>query len=161
MRVIYFSLMMAAFFSTNVYCLDRGIYFGKENLDFRLSKLVGRNYDRKIYIDLESKKSDVLKRKFDNYNVETLPSELEAQDNEIVYVGISNYGVAESAGKKWLHHNAYCIFLDRKTGALLYQAEPQKCLGEWVDSLHWKDSLGVVIDFTEVDRSFWYGEIKK
>lgn len=161
MRIMCFSLMTIMFFSVNAYCLDGGIYFGREYLNFRISKLVGRTYDRKIYIGTGSNKVDVLKSKFDSYNVETLPSELEAQNNEIVYIVISNYGVAESAEKKWLHDNAYCIFLNRKTGYFLYQAEHQKCVGEWVDSLHWKDSLGVVIDFTKVDRSFWYGEIKK
>jgi hypothetical protein len=148
MRKILFVITCFFYFSSFANGQDTGVYLKNIKADPEVVKLTDRKYDTRVYIKNKNKIFDVLREHFGTYNIETSPKELEQQKNGIIYLGISKYGIAKTAEKKWMHDNAYCIFLERATGRLLYQSEIESCLGEWIDNLHWKKETGEVVDFS-------------
>lgn len=133
---------------------DSSIFIEKTKItNKQISKLAHRKFDRHIFIKDSGKNKNLLGFLNEAYNVEDSIEDIANQKNKILNLQVASYGIAETPMGKAYHDVASCMFIDRKTGCILYRASDILCVGQWDGIESWKTDEGEMVDFSAIRKS--------
>ncbi|MCS3803749.1 hypothetical protein HNO92_002985 [Chromobacterium alkanivorans] len=156
-KVILFAALLTGFNAiTRAEAIpDSPLFIGKLKIsDKLLARLAHRNFDNKLFIKKGQKKEDILKFLGEPYNLEDVSGE----KRKILNLTVSTYGILDDPNNGQSYHDvASCVFVERKSGCVLYSGSINLCAGHWDGEESWVTDEGGKVDFLELRNSVLAG----
>lgn len=119
----------------------------------RMEKLAHRQWDRRLFIREGGTRKRLLGFLQSTDNVVDSVAEIASQRNPILALQVSDYGIAETPDQAFYHEVTSCVFIERRTGCVLYRTSNIVCVGGWNSADTWKTDDGDSMDMAAKRQS--------
>jgi len=130
-KLIIISILSATFSKAiaEEFIFNSNLFIEKFKIrDKLISKYSHRKFDRRLFILEREKNEDILRFLGKPYNLEDVSD----GNASILNLTVSTYGILENPDDEISYHDvANCVFIDKKSGCVLYTGSINLCTGNW------------------------------